>query len=409
MLRSLVAVATAFFLSIMSIASAERVNLTYVEDAPAPIGKLTQADFDTMAASDFTHFVFAFINFCTPASGGKFDCPGTDPEVVWNINAISDPDGSAKKMMQGLSAAGKTIYISIGGAWNDETWAYFANATSAESSAAMTALSTFMDAYSVIGIDLDFEPHDYTKYPNLNRGYQNFASAIASNLTPTPPVSIAPYNCGGATELIWQYCNLTGSSNIQPALINRQYYAGGAQCENWKGPSSKMPSQVVAAIKADLGKHSCQDGNLVNVTQAQMNPGLATYGSLGGEPKYWDQANCEASGTGTSMYSGCADIVSAVVDAYDEIAGAAFWQYTSLADQTTYADEIGTALGSSASKSCFWLSNSTDEWVPAPQAPVMSRGRCQLLDSCQPGGGKQSGGGCYKWTINASDPQNQWN
>ena len=58
-------------LPIGPLAAADKVNLTYVEDAPSPIGKLTQTDFDDMAASDFTHFVFAFINFCTPATGGK--------------------------------------------------------------------------------------------------------------------------------------------------------------------------------------------------------------------------------------------------------------------------------------------------------------------------------------------------
>ena len=56
---------------------------------------------------------------------------------------------------------------------------------------------------------------------------------------------------------------------------------------------------------------------------------------------------------------------------------------------------------------CFWLSNVTNEWQAAPQGQV-TKGQCQALDSCQKGGGGQSGGGCYKWTISASDPQNQW-
>ncbi len=398
------AVLAAFALSIGSLATADKVNLTYVEDAPSPIGKLTQDDFDDMAASDFTHYVFAFINFCTPATGGKFTCPGTDPVVVWNINAIDDPDGTAKAMMKGLSEAGKTIYLSVGGAWNDETWAYFASATDPERTAAMGALSTFMKNYYVTGIDLDFEPHDYVTYPHLNEGYRDFSSAIAADLSPIPPVSIAPYNCGAATDLVWQYCNLVGPSKITPTLINRQYYAGGAQCEGWSGPSPQMPGQVLNAIKADLGTFSCADGSSITVTQAQMNPGIATYGSLGGEPKLWDQANCEISHTGSSLYSGCTDIVSTYVGAYPDIAGAAFWQWTSLKDQTTYASEISAALGSD---SCFWLSNVTNQWVPAPQGTV-SESQCQALDSCQPGGGGQSNGGCYKWTFSASDPQNQW-
>ncbi|MDA9009186.1 glycosyl hydrolase family 18 protein [Alphaproteobacteria bacterium] len=384
-------------LPIGPLAAADKVNLTYVEDAPSPIGKLTQTDFDDMAASDFTHFVFAFINFCTPATGGKFTCPGTDPVVVWNINAIDDPDGTAEAMMKGLSKAGKMIYVSIGGAQNDETWAYFASATKAKQATAMGTLSTFMSNYSVTGIDLDFET-------SSGSGYNNFASAISGNLSPVPPVSIAPYNCSNQpySELVWQYCNLVGSSKISPTLINRQYYAGGAQCAGWNGPSPQMPAQVEAAIKADLGTFSCQDGSTITVTPAQMNPGLATLSTVGNSRS---QANCEASSTGSSMYSGCADIVSTYVGTYPDIAGAAFWQWTSLKDQTTYASEISPALGSD---SCFWLSNVTNEWIDSP-IPATSKGQCQALDSCQTGGGGQSGGGCYKWTFSVSDPQNQWN
>jgi hypothetical protein len=391
---SLVAV-VALFLSVGATNAADKVNLTYVEEAPSPIGKLTQTDFDNMAASDFTHFVFAFINFCTPATGGNFTCPGTDPVIVWNIKGIDDPNGAAKAMMKGLADAGKTIYVSIGGAQNDETWSYFANATTSERAAAMAKLETFMTDYHVTCIDLDFET-------SSNSGYNNFAAAIANNLSPTPPVSIAPYNCGGSSELVWQYCNLVGASKISPTLINRQYYAGGAQCEGWPGPSPKMPSLVAAAIQTDLGTSTCQDGSTITVTQAQLNPGLATLNTVDNNRS---QANCEASGTGNTMYSGCADIVSTYVTANPDIGGAALWQWTSLKDQKAYASEISAALGNN---SCFWLSNITNEWVPAPGNPT-TNSQCQALDSCQSGGGGLSGGGCYKWTFSASDPQNQWN
>ncbi|MEL7116567.1 MAG: hypothetical protein AAGP08_13465 [Pseudomonadota bacterium] len=57
---------------------------------------------------------------------------------------------------------------------------------------------------------------------------------------------------------------------------------------------------------------------------------------------------------------------------------------------------------------CYWLSNVTNEWEASP-TPVTTEGQCQNLDSCQDGGGGASGGGCYKWTVSAADPQNQWN
>ncbi len=383
------------FLAIGSLLAADKVNLTYVEDAPSPIGLLTQSDFDKMAASDFTHFVFAFVNFCTP-KGYRFVCPGTDPVVVWNGKGVADIGDKPIAMMQGLSDAGKTIYVSIGGADNDETWSFFDKETKAKQNAAMSALATFMSDYSVTGIDLDFEA-------SSEGGYNNFASAISANFSPAPPVSIAPYDCPGHPfgELVWQYCNLVNSSQIKPTLVNRQYYATGAQCQDWQGPSPKMPSQIVAAIKADLGIFTCQDGSSITVTQAQLNPGIATVKTVG---NMFSQANCEISDTGSALYSGCADIVSTYVKAYPDIAGAAFWQWTSLKDQTTYASEISAALGSD---SCFWLSNVTNQWVPAPQGTV-GESQCQALDSCQPGGGGQSSGGCYKWTFSASDPQNQW-
>jgi hypothetical protein len=322
--------------SVSAAQTTAKVNLTYVEDAPAPIGALTQADFDQMAASDFTHFVFSFINFCTPKRGGGFTCPGDAPVVVWNVGPIDDPDGTAQKMMAGLTAAGKTLYASIGGAQNAETWAYFDTATPSEQAQAMALLSSFMSTYSITGIDLDMETND-------ENGYRNFAAAIARNLSPVPPVSIAPYNCANQpySQLVWQYCNLVGAGQISPTLINRQYYAGGAQCQEWTGPGPDMPEQILTAIEKDLGTFSCQDADIITVTPQQLNPGLATVSTVGGATR---QANCEASGKGSSMYVGCSDIVSAYVNEYPSIAGAAFWQWTALKQQNQYAEEINSVL-----------------------------------------------------------------
>jgi hypothetical protein len=54
---------------------------------------------------------------------------------------------------------------------------------------------------------------------------------------------------------------------------------------------------------------------------------------------------------------------------------------------------------------CYWLSNVTNAWQAMPEADT--RQRCYQLDSCS-GGEGQSGGGCYKWTARANDPQNRW-
>lgn len=54
---------------------------------------------------------------------------------------------------------------------------------------------------------------------------------------------------------------------------------------------------------------------------------------------------------------------------------------------------------------CYWLSDTTNTWQARPD--VDTRQLCYQLDSCS-GGLSESGGGCYKWTVNANDPQNRW-
>lgn len=49
--------------------------------------------------------------------------------------------------------------------------------------------------------------------------------------------------------------------------------------------------------------------------------------------------------------------------------------------------------------SCYWMeSKAPNLWVPSP-SPVKTQAECQRLDSCSPGGGKASGGGCYVWVT----------
>lgn len=53
--------------------------------------------------------------------------------------------------------------------------------------------------------------------------------------------------------------------------------------------------------------------------------------------------------------------------------------------------------------SCWWLSGG-DVWVAWPA----DYAQCQLQDTCFPGGGGGSGGGCYKWTVGQNDPFPGW-
>lgn len=57
---------------------------------------------------------------------------------------------------------------------------------------------------------------------------------------------------------------------------------------------------------------------------------------------------------------------------------------------------------------CYWMSNQPgNPWLPAPQGNI-SKADCQNLDSCNEGGGGQSGGGCYKWATDANAPDQGW-
>ncbi len=61
--------------------------------------------------------------------------------------------------------------------------------------------------------------------------------------------------------------------------------------------------------------------------------------------------------------------------------------------------------------SCYWLENYSGkyDWVTPPRGFYSGQGkaRCQALDSCN-GGGRASGGGCYKWAAGPKAPREPW-
>ena len=57
-------------------------------------------------------------------------------------------------------------------------------------------------------------------------------------------------------------------------------------------------------------------------------------------------------------------------------------------------------------RTCFYLGKRNEEWVWNKRAE--DREGCRLLDSCHVGGGKRSGGGCYKYTEAAEDKFHGW-
>ena len=54
--------------------------------------------------------------------------------------------------------------------------------------------------------------------------------------------------------------------------------------------------------------------------------------------------------------------------------------------------------------SCFWMQNyGAMAWVPS----YTDYNGCRALDGCD-GGGNQSGGGCYKWSVGSNGCRSSW-
>jgi len=313
--------ASALFCASAFSALADRANVGYYEDA----------QIEALAASDFTHIIFAFINLCSVDTSVErgFTCPGTSPVPVWNIKAVYDANGNPipelQAAMKTLTDAGKTLYMSIGAAQNPETWDFMAGATAAERIAAATALGKFMTDYGITGVDFDYEA-------GSSDGFLALAEAMVA-LDPVPPFSMAPYSTTtmpsqfDTTSTQWQYCQFV-QAGVTPTLINRQYYSGG------------FSSDVVAAVRGDLQPFNCSqaggDSTTITIQPAQMSPGI-------GVPGASSPSNCGPSGSPTS-YADCASIASDVVAAFPGIGGMSLWDIDGLEAPQTYACELGNAL-----------------------------------------------------------------
>lgn len=57
---------------------------------------------------------------------------------------------------------------------------------------------------------------------------------------------------------------------------------------------------------------------------------------------------------------------------------------------------------------CYWLQADGACWVPAPPSDATTFERCRDYDSCQMGGGGESGGGCYKWSDGSNGAPQPW-
>ncbi|MCY0094847.1 glycoside hydrolase family 18 protein [Hoeflea ulvae] len=335
-------------------AAAQKVNLAYLEDAPYPIGSVTKEQIEALADSDFTHVIFAFVNFCTPDSKSArgFECPGDDAVPVWNIKAVYDANGDpfreAQAAMELLSAAGKTVFLSLGGWDNPETWDYFASSPAAAASGADRLLK-FMDDYSIGGVDYDMEAG--STLPDTD-GFGAVVAALTAK-DKTIPMSIAPYSSDSTaadfTSVQWQYCQMARAGKT-PVLINRQYYSGG------------FSTDIVGQMAADMQAFPCPGAASgaadLSIPVEQMNPGLGI--GLTQLPPNQQPAspyNCENDDQAGEVFAQCAGIAREIVTAYPDVAGLSLWDYNGLLQSceasypAAYPCEIGNALNGT-SNSC---------------------------------------------------------
>ncbi|MEO9528614.1 glycoside hydrolase family 18 protein [Roseibium sp.] len=341
-----------------------KINLAYYIDAPNTgdqpvIGTITSDQMTALGSSDFTHIVFGFGNICTKDTCGQYgNQPNDDPIAVWNINPAfynGATNAGAAQAMQTLAATGKELYISVGAAWNPETWYLFGATDSTTVTAAANEFHTFFKAYGFTGIDIDFEPlTDGTglcdsDIERCKTGMVTFITALNALATATagdPAIkwSMAPYrtqsgDVSGTNADIssaqWQYCMfLEAKVDASKVLVNRQYYDGGS--------AGHTPASVVSAVKKELqAKFQCNSGGPTHqINAAQLNPLLGVNLPLAHSP------NCQF--PVGSIPAPCAQFASAIVKAEPNIAGVGAYDLnndlSSVNDIATYAAQINDGL-----------------------------------------------------------------
>lgn len=296
-------------------AAAEKVNLVYVENAPAPIGNVTTADIQTLADSKFTHIVFAFANFychgddSPPGQDGTCKA-GRTPTLQWNVNDVYDSNGAPYDQIVSavstLTGAGKTVLMSLGG-WNQPTW----DNIQPEIGEAASALNGFIEAYGMNGVDLDYEG-------GSQQGFTGMAKALAPKLKDADRLlTIVPYTVGGTQD---QYAMLV-SNGVTPDLVSSQFYAGG------------ITGDVPGAVSRSLESFDYQGTNY-QIPAEDFVVGLAPSTAVPA-----GQNNC-----GGAPYSGCADIVSEVVQQHADIGGVFVWDWHGV-DPKVWAAAMAKAMG----------------------------------------------------------------
>lgn len=344
-----------------------KINLAYYIDAPNTgdqpvIGNITSDQMTALGSSDFTHIVFGFGNICTRDTCGQYgNQPNDDPIAVWNINPAfynGATNAGAAAAMRTLAATGKELYISVGAAWNPETWYLFGSTDSTTVTAAAKEFYTFFKAYGFTGIDIDFEPltdgtglckpSPASDLERCKTGMVNFIKTLNAQATaagdPAIKWSMAPYatqqgNVSGANANIystqWQYCMfLEAQADAGKVLVNRQYYDGGF--------AGQTPASVVSAVRKELqSQFQCSSGGPTHqISAAQLNPLLGVNLPLAQGP------NCQF--PVGAITAPCAQFASAIVAAEPGIGGVGAYDLnnglSSVNDIATYASQINNGL-----------------------------------------------------------------
>ena len=218
-----------------------------------------------------------------------------------------------------------------------------------------------------------------------------------------------------------QYSTGTGGCQTCPGnCATCLYYAGSAHCMTCSanyilttfgncvtcGANSCFSGDV--CIDCDPGYYSA-GGTCSSCSQCPTGCSACTSATqcttCTNSSNYFNGTACVSCVAGSSLASGGQSCITTIANA--------LWNSNNTITCTNGASFNGSACvagsgctttASTPGASCFWMQNyGSFAWVPA----YSDYSGCQALDSCD-GGGGQSGGGCYKWSVGSDGCRNPW-
>lgn len=330
----------------LTLVGCAKLNAAYINDQPAPIGHLTDAQATRYGNTAFNRFNMMALSFhaSQPANPVFF---GNSPALSsdWTVPATNQP---AIGVIAKLKAGGAKVFASVLGSDSGdylgglETTSMQANGTICAAGGAGVGninctifyLDKVLSAYGFDGLDIDIEGGDSSGFGNLLSGIGQSAGFQARY-----GLSFAPY----VDQRSWEpgIAVLNGSCLFQDNGLNdylaaRQYYAGGNVS---KGTVPNSVSNLLTTAQSFV----CPDGSTLKLAASNYVIGMSPYSVLGDQfpPGRGGPNNCEYDYD--RGYPDCAETLTTIVQDHPDVAGTFVWTL-GLLDAHYYACYMGNAL-----------------------------------------------------------------